>query len=315
MIKSQFFTIILSVFIAFPAFNQEDSTLAERLGYSKNDKLLIIHADDLGVSHSENQASLDAFKKGMVNSGSVMVPCPWVPELAAFVQDDEAVDLGIHLTVTAEWKYYKWSPVLPNAEVPTLVNEEGVMYDNCNDVVIKSTVEDVEKELRAQVQRALDLGIDVTHLDSHMGCLFNPKFIETYLKLGEEFNVPVMLARTWLIGFPFLRKYLTKDNILLETVLMANPKDMTNGNFNEFYTKTLKEIEPGVSLLILHTAYDNAEMQAVTIDHPDYGAAWRQADVDFFTSKKCKKLLKKEGIKLVQWKDIRKLIQDEKVEK
>ena len=162
--------------------------LAQRLGYAKDAKLLIIHADDLGVSHSENAASIAAFEKGVVNSGSIMVPCPWFPEIANYSKVNPTVDLGLHLTLTAEWETYKWKPVSPIAEVPNLVNKKGFLYDNCADVVRKVSAESIEKELRAQVDRALAFGVNVSHLDSHMGCLFNPKYFETYF-LKKQFSL------------------------------------------------------------------------------------------------------------------------------
>ena len=301
------YTYLLLFLCCLQACVAQKPTLAERLDHSKDAKLLIIHADDLGVSHSENSASIAAFEKGIVNSGSIMVPCPWFPEIAAYSVEHPEADLGLHLTLTAEWETYKWRPVSPNAEVPGLVNEKGFLYDNCQDVVLKASVEEVEKEIRAQIERALAFGVHVSHLDSHMGCLFNPKFFETYLKVGREYNLPVLLLFSGLQQFPNMAEKIQSSDILIQDVFMAYPEQAAKG-MEEFYTNVLRNLPVGVSQILIHIAYDDAEMQAVTINHPDYGAAWRQKDFDFFTSETCRKILEEENIQLVTWREIGKLL-------
>ncbi|HXL79412.1 MAG TPA: polysaccharide deacetylase family protein [Pyrinomonadaceae bacterium] len=150
------------------------------MGYPRSAKLLIIHADDLGLSHSENQASIACFEKGVVNSGSVMVPCPWFPEIAAYSVAHPQLDLGLHLTLTSEWKPYRWGPVLPRTDVPSLIDSGGFLSNNCQ-VVAEAKLEEVEKELRAQVDRAKQFGIDPTHFDIHMNSLlvFLKRFTKT----------------------------------------------------------------------------------------------------------------------------------------
>ena len=277
---NQYYLLLLTFFLSTSCVAQKPS-LAERLGYTKDAKLLIIHADDLGVSHSENAASIAAFEKGMVNSGSIMVPCPWFPEIANYSKTHPEADLGLHLTLTAEWETYKWGPVTPIAEVSGLVNEQGFLYDNCADVVRNATVEEVEQEIRAQVKRALAFGVNVSHLDSHMGCLFNPKFFEAYLKVGREFGLPVLLLASGLQQFPGMAAKIQPTDIVIGNVFMLNPPDAEKG-VADYYSNMLRNIPAGVNEMIIHVAYDNAEMQAVTVNHPDFGAAWRQADFEFF---------------------------------
>jgi len=285
----------------------QQPNLAQRLGYPKDAKLLIIHGDDLGVSHSVNAASMAAFDKGIVNSASIMVPCPWFPEIATYSKANPSVDLGLHLTLTAEWQDYKWGPVLPSTVVPNLVNEQGFLYDNCADVVRKVSAEDIEKEITAQVERALAFGVNVSHLDSHMGCLFNPKYFETYLKVGRKYGLPVLIPASGLRQFPDMAKKILPTDIVIDNIFMLNPPDAETGAAN-FYANKLRDLSPGVSEIIIHLAYDDAEMQAVTINHPDFGAAWRQKDFDYFTSEECRKILEEEGIELVTWGDLKKLI-------
>lgn len=287
----------------------QQPNLAQRLGHTKDAKLLIIHADDLGVSHSENAATIAAFDKGMVNSGSIMVPCPWFPEIAAYSKANPTVDLGLHLTLTAEWQDYKWGPVSPDAAVPNLVNEKGFLYDNCADVVRNVSAETIEKELIAQVERALAFGVNVSHLDSHMGCLFNPKYFETYLKVGRKYGLPVLIPASGLRQFPDMASKILPTDIVIDNIFMMNPPDAEKG-VAAYYAKMLRDIPTGVSEMIIHVAYDDAEMQAITINHPDFGAAWRQQDFDYFTSEECRKILTEEGIQLVTWGDLKKLIKN-----
>jgi chitin disaccharide deacetylase len=277
-------------------------TIQERLGYPKSTKLLIIHADDIGVSHSENVASIQAMEKGVVNSGSIMVPCPWFPEIAVYAKDHPGIDLGLHLTLTAEWKNYKWGPVL-NDEVKSLLTDKGFLTDGSVNLAQTAKIEEVEKELRAQIERSIQFGIDPTHFDSHMGILFqSPALLQTYIKLGREYKVPVLLANRG--GNIDIKQFINDKDVITDQVYIATPADYAKGSRN-FYVNVFKSIQPGLNCILLHAAFDDAEMQAVTIDHPDYGAAWRQADFDFFTSEECRKLIKEQNIQLITWKEIR----------
>lgn len=299
--------LLALVLLLSAAITGNGQSIAEKLGYPPDTKLLIIHADDLGVSHSENEASISAFEKGSVNSGSIMVPCPWFPEIAEYAVNNPASDLGLHLTLTAEWNHFKWGPVAKRDEVPGLVTEKKFLPASVMDVVKKAKPEEVEKELRAQIERAKQFGVDFTHFDSHMGTLFaSVEFLKVYIELGHEYRVPVLLHRGLLNSTLKidLDDYLNENDVLVDQIYIAGPPDFKNGMKN-FYSSVLKSLQPGLSCILLHAAYDNSEMQAVTIDQPDYGAAWRQADYDFFTSDECKKILKEQKIQLVTWRELR----------
>lgn len=286
------------------------NSLAEKLGYDEDTKLLIIHADDVGVAHSENIATFLAMKIGMVNSGSIMMPCPWVAEVADFVKKNPSADFGLHLTLTSEWKYMKWSPVASLSEVPSLVDSLGFLYDDCLEFGQNAKPEEVEIELRAQIEKAIRMGIHPTHLDTHMGCLVynSPEVFGVYLKLGREYKIPVMLGRFFLQAAPQRFKDLVKkEDVIIEKIYTAVPSDFDSGMEN-YYKNVLTNLSSGVQILLIHTAFDNAEMQALTIDHPEWGAKWRQADFDFFTSETCRTILEKEKIKLITWREIQQYI-------
>jgi predicted glycoside hydrolase/deacetylase ChbG (UPF0249 family) len=293
--------------IAFLSSNAQSRTVAEQLGYPADSKLLIIHADDLGVSHSENEASIAALQNGSVSSASIMVPCPWFPEIANYAMQHPTADLGLHLTLTAEWKFYKWGSVIPTNEAGSLLNSKGFFPDNSAEVATKGKLNEVEKELRGQVERAKQFGVDVTHFDTHMGSvLATIDLLKVYIKLGHEYKVPILLHRGYAKAMlnVNLDDYITKDDVVLENIFMASPDDYKKGMKN-FYSGVINSLKRGLNIILLHAALDNAEMQAVTIDHPDFGAAWRQADYDFFTSEDCKKILHDQKIQVITWREIR----------
>lgn len=299
--------ILLPVLLFYVFIASAQLTLQEKLGYSKDTKLLIIHADDLGVSHSENEASIHAMENGSVNSASIMVPCPWFPEIAAYARTHPKADLGLHLTLTSEWKYYKWGPVVSKEKVPGIVNKGGFLFESADSLQRSGKAVEVEKELRSQIERAKHFGIDITHFDSHMGSLFGKRdYLKVLIKLGREYKVPVLLSKP-AMQFAYnlnLDSFTNAKDVVLDMIYMAYPNDYKNGMEN-YYAGVFKAVQPGVSIILLHAAYDDREMQAVTIDHPEYGAAWRQADFNFFTSEKCKKLLQEQHIQLITWREIR----------
>ena len=285
----------------------QPKTIQERLGYSKDTKLLIIHADDLGVAQSENAASMYAMEKGAVTSGSIMMPCPWMVDIAAYARAHPNADLGLHLTLTSEWQYYKWGGVAMPAKTGSLLNNDGFLYSGLDSLYKFARTEEVETEIRAQIERARQFGIDPTHFDAHMGCLFaRPDYLLILIKLGREYRVPVLLNRNAfkLMYNIDLDKFISDKEVLVDNVMMLQPNDYKAGTV-QYYTKTLQSMLPGLNCILLHAAYDNDEMKAVTINHPDYGAAWRQADLDFFTSTACRDLLQQQHIKLITWKEIR----------
>jgi len=157
--------------------------LSELLGFNKDDKLLILHADDLGLSESVNLASFDALSNGYVNSASVMIPAPKTIEVANYFKDNPNADLGLHLTFTAEWKNYKWSGISPNDSIPSLINNKGDFFEKKKTFTIRANPLDVKKELQAQIDYAKSIGINPTHLDSHEGALFySPEFFKIYIE-------------------------------------------------------------------------------------------------------------------------------------
>jgi predicted glycoside hydrolase/deacetylase ChbG (UPF0249 family) len=290
-----------------PANGTRSRTLAERLGYAADAKLLIVHADDLGVAHSVNAASIKAFETGLVNSGSIMVPCPWLSEIAAYARRHPEADLGLHLTLTSEWALYRWGPVMSKDKVPTLLNNDGYLYPTAGEAAAHMKPEEAEAEIRAQVERARAFGIQPTHLDSHMGTLFTSKALfDAVIRVGHDYKLPVLVSKDWFPRADYLQADLGPNDITIDKMVTIGPVVAAEG-WAAFYTDAVKNLTPGVTEFIIHLAYDDEEMRAISVEHPAWGAAWRQRDFDFFTSAAFRRLLDENHVKLVTWREIGKL--------
>jgi chitin disaccharide deacetylase len=295
--------LLLSPFFAVA----QNKTIAERLGYPRDAKLLIVHADDLAVAHSEDAASFDALDKNAVTSASIMVPCPWLTEVADYAKAHPDADLGLHLTLTSEWKTYRWSPVESKDKVPSILDPTGYLWVDTPAATAHIKAEDAEREIRAQIERANAMGIHPTHLDSHMGALFSrPDLFAVYVKVAHEYKLP-FLAFIAPNTPKELSSLLSSNDIVLDSVLIADPS-IRPADWKSFYASAIKNLKPGISEIIVHLGYDDAELQAVMVDHIDYGSTWRQRDYDFVTGPDFKKLLDENHIILVKWKDLKNLL-------
>jgi predicted glycoside hydrolase/deacetylase ChbG (UPF0249 family) len=187
------FNAVLFVLLGYGSFAQQNQTYAEKLGYPKGARVIILHVDDAGMSHESNEGVIKATSMGVANSTSVMMPCPWVPEFKKYLNKHPELDAGLHLTLTSEWENYRWGPLAGKANVPGLVDKQGAMWPDVATVYFTAKADEVDKEIRAQYDRALAMGFKPTHLDSHMGTLFaKESFMEKYIQLGIEKQVPVM---------------------------------------------------------------------------------------------------------------------------
>lgn len=278
-------------------------TIAERLGYPANAKLLILHADDLGVAHSVNVASFDALGRGAISSASIMMPTPWVAEVAAYAKAHPDADLGLHLTLTSEWSTYRWGSVESKDKVPSLYDAAGTFPSDVAPVASTAKPAEVERELRAQIERALALGIRPTHVDSHMGALFStPELMATYVKVARAYRLPFLAALDPRVP----QGLLTSQDVVLDNVVIAGP-DVPRDQWKAFYLKAIADLKPGLTEMIVHLGHDDAELQAVTVDHEPYGSAWRQRDYDVVTSAEFKKALRDNNVILVRWRDLQRV--------
>lgn len=188
-------SLLAGLLFTSSAFAQAQETYAEKLGFPKGKKVVIFHVDDCGMSYSSNQGAIKSIEQGVATSCSIMMPCPWAPSfIKNYIQKKNPnLDAGLHLTLTSEWKDYRWAPVAGFEHAPGLVDEEACMWHSVEQVVKNASADEVEKEIRAQLARAQKIGLKPTHLDSHMGTLFaHQPFLERYIKVGVETGIPVM---------------------------------------------------------------------------------------------------------------------------
>jgi len=288
---------------------QETKNLAEQLGYPKDSKLLIIHADDMGLANSVNTACIKAFENNGITSGSIMMPCPWALEIAGYAKDHPGMDVGVHLTMTAEWNLYKWGGIIPSDQIPSLLDSKGYFYPSVEELGKVAKGAEAEKELRAQIDKLISLGVQPTHIDTHMGSvLANPELIKIYMNLSDVYHLPVLFPRAYLTWFPAeMAKALGTKIFLLDNLFMLEPQ-MIKGNWIDAYKKGISELKPGLNQMIVHLALDNDEMKAISKGHDDYGSAWRQHDLDLVLSSEFKDLLKSNHVILITWRQIKDLM-------
>lgn len=286
-------------------------TLQERLGYAASARLLVIHADDFGMSHSVNRAISEALEHGWVTSASLLVPCPWFPEAAAWARAHPDADLGIHLDLTSEWTTIRWGPISGRDKVRSLLDAQGYLPLLAEAAAKQAKPGEAERELRAQIEFARSAGVRITHLDTHMGTVVQTEpLFKLYVALAKSYDLPQLLFRQTEPGAAVpaqaapLLQY-ARQYALIDRVLQIGP-GVPPDQWLAAYEQMLAPLPPGVYQLIVHLAYDDAEMQGATADHPDWGAAWRQRDFDVVKSDEFRAFLKQQGFQLVTWRDLAK---------
>jgi predicted glycoside hydrolase/deacetylase ChbG (UPF0249 family) len=234
-------------------------TLAERLGHAPDARLLIFNCDDLGSCRSANVAIYDALRNGLATSATLMVPCPWARDASAMYRGE---DVGVHLTLNSEWSNYRWGPITHS---PSLLDGDGGFPRTVEDVWDHADLDEVRKECRAQVERAIYWGFDVTHLDSHMGTMqLRPAFFDVYLETAIDFGLPLRMAPAAaerLIGFPY-RKVAEREGVVFPDHFVY-----TSVGSRLQIEAALASLAPGVTEIYVHPAVDSDELRS---SHPDW---------------------------------------------
>lgn len=270
------------------------SSLAEQLGYRPDDKLLILNCDDLGFCHSANEAVYDALRNGLGTSASLMVPCPWAAEAAARYDGE---DIGVHLTLNSEWEVYRWGPLTGAA---SLLDDQRRFPRTSEAVWERADIGDVRTELRAQVDQALAWGIDVTHLDAHMGTVqVRPEFFEVYLDLADEYRLPMRLSGAEserALGFPFRRPAGDRGVAFTDHFIYV-----PGVGTREVLFELLPKLHSGVTEAYLHPALDSPELRAAAPD-------WERRVDDhrlLMNDAELKRVLDAQGVQLVGFRALR----------
>jgi predicted glycoside hydrolase/deacetylase ChbG (UPF0249 family)/ketosteroid isomerase-like protein len=281
--------------------------LQVRLGYPADAKLLILNADDLGASHSEDVASLSALDQKLISSATAMVPCPWFTEVAAYAKAHPEADLGLHLTLTAEWQTFRWGPVAPRALVPSLTGADGYFYADSGEVAKHAKLDEVEIEIRAQIERAKAMGLTPSHLDAHMHVLYaTPELFGVFLKVAREYKLPIRMARNEPLFQSKLAMMAPGDPIT--DAIFSPGAEIPASGWQDYYVNLIKNLKPGVTEVFVHLARDDDETEAVMVNHADWGAAWRQRDLEAVSSPEFRKAREDNHVILIGWREIKKLL-------
>lgn len=321
--------IITALFIntvLFAVAQTNGKTYAEKLGFPNGAKVVILHVDDAGMSYDSNEGAIKSITKGVANSCSVMMPCAWVPGFVHYLKENPGIDAGLHLTLTSEWKDYRWVPLSGKDKVPGLVDKEGALWSSVDSVVKNATADEVEAEITAQAERAKAMGFTPTHFDSHMGTLFaSPLFFERYIKLGITYHTPVMVPaghatiilqqmnapdalvnmmraagkQLWDAGLPVLDDlHNTSYNWHLPQNLQPTDKNLQK-NKTAFYIEELKKLQPGVTMVIMHCTQPSPIFEKISSS-----GTVRKSDMLAMMDPELKKFIQKEGIMLTTWREL-----------
>jgi len=281
-------------------------SLVEKLGYKPTDKLLIINCDDVGMCHSANLAVIEGMETGLISSGTIMTPCPWFNEIAEYSRSHPEKNFGVHLTHTAEWKFYRWGPVASATSVKGLLDTEGYLWRSIEEVYSHSTPEEALTEGRAQIKKALNAGVNITHIDSHMGTMqLNPEYLKVYEQLALEFNLPLRMAAQSTMekfGFPEVRKEFEKKGLIFTDYFVYEELDNYK-DVKSFWINIVKNLKPGVTELYIHASKESDELKAIT-------NSWRTRveEADLFTiDEDMKRLIKDEKIILIGYRPLMEL--------
>ena len=292
-------------------------TLAERLGYKATDRLLIINADDAGMNHGANAAIINVLENGIATSSTIMAPCPWFKEFAEYARyfKNPAKSLGVHLTFNSEWENYRFGPISRETETDGLVDPEGYLWSSAKATFAHASPMAILIEGRAQIERCLKAGIDISHLDSHIGTIYDPRYVEIYLQLAKEYNLPVRLPSQEMMArnnASDIRKKFTEAGILMCDHIVHHTQESfidPDHNVKKKWMETIKHLRPGVNDLFIHPNLLTDEAKAI-MDRPTTAEVWgskgRAIEAELFLNDPdLIKLIKEEGIILISYRQLR----------
>ncbi|MHB8630218.1 MAG: polysaccharide deacetylase family protein [Aggregatilineales bacterium] len=291
----------------------DPNPLLKRLGFSDTDRVVIIHIDDVGMCQASLAAYADLVDFGLISSAAVMVPCPWFPAVADYCRHHTGLDLGVHLTLNSEWDMYRWGPVSTEAVNGGLIDSEGYLFRSPDDTYRYAAPDAVQSEIAAQLNRALNAGIDVTHIDTHMGTVAHPKYSAGYIELAVQHRLPLFVPRADAHGYQVrfgmdqataertarTVRELEMQGVPLLDSMTALPLNQPEDRIEQA-KRALSALPAGVTHFIIHAAKDSAELRAIAPDWPS-----RVADYQAFTSESLRNFVKTSGLQVIGYRVIR----------
>ena len=306
VINFRFLVILLLLCSGGSYLSAQEKTLAERLGYKSTDRILIVNTDDVGMNYGANMAAIDGMENGLITSGTIMTPCPWFSQIAEYSRNNPDKDFGVHLTLTSEWRQYRWGTVASKDLVPGLIDRDGYLWRSVREVYENATPEEALIEGRAQIQKALRAGIPVTHIDSHMGTMqIDTNFLKMYVQLALEFHLPLRMASQEAMerrNQPNLREELKKRGLVF-TDYFISPYNTEHTSVKEYWTDIIKNLKPGVTEIYIHASLLNDQIKLISST-----AEIRAQEAECFTTDAdIRKLIEDEGIILISYRPLREL--------
>lgn len=311
-VRRLFVFAALAVALFTPATVQAENW-GEKLGFPAGKRVLILHADDVGMCYEANDAAKKQLTQGDIQSAAMMVPCPWFNEIANWYKEHPDFDMGLHLAMNSEWKWYRWAPQAGAANVPGMVDPDGYLWNDALKTAMKAKPEEIEKEIRAQIERALSRGIKPSHIDTHMGTLYaRPDFTAVYLKLAEEYRIPAMaLEPSDHVIEKFRKRGVPPTQVMKD--LLTNYKLPKLDDFDsiaegktyeekrELFYNQVRNLRPGITEIIFHPSTLSEGMKHTT-------GTWQQRawEAEMFSDPEVKQFLEREGILFTNWKDMMK---------
>jgi predicted glycoside hydrolase/deacetylase ChbG (UPF0249 family) len=293
----------------------QPNPILKKLGFANTDRLVILHTDDVGMCQASLAAFIDLWENEAISSGAIMLPCPWAKPAAEYCRTHPGVDMGVHATITAEWEGYRWSALSTRDPASGLMDKDGFLWQTSEETQAHATTEAVAAELKMQVRKALDWGIDVTHVDSHMGTVIHPKFMQAYIYAAQQAQVPVMLPRGDTAMFHYmgmdeetadrfaaLIAQLEEQGLPLVDGMAMLPLDQPAGQL-DITKKMLSELPAGVTHFLFHPSIDTPELRAIAPDWPS-----RVANYHTFMDPSLKQFIKDQGLQVIGYQALRALM-------
>jgi len=289
--------------------------ILKKLGFSNEDRLVILHTDDIGMCHASIQAYSELFDYGLISSGATMVPCSWFPQVAAFCRQHPKVDMGVHLTLTSEWDNYRWSPVSTRHIDSGMIDTEGYFFRSAEETQSYGNPEAIQTELQTQLERAISAGIEVTHLDTHMNTVAHPKFLNGYLQLAIRHRLPILFPRQDEAGFRRLGmdpeiasiaasfvNYLEEKGIPLVDHAAGLDLDKPIERLEQA-KQAMSDLPSGITHFITHPSIETSELKAIT---PDWQS--RVADYKTFMDEKLRQHIDNIGVQIIGYKTLKEFV-------